>query len=277
MKKVFLIILSLSILLLFSGCCLSHEWVEASCTAPKTCSKCEKTEGEPLGHQWKEATCAEAKHCTLCGLTEGENLEHTFGKEEILDPNYVEATATFVKTCTKCGEKIEQEGNLEHLADGKVFLMTPEEFSDRFTNMLMDMQHLVGNDQYLSFIDDGSTSRTLKMYMCRRVNGNITIPGEFGMFDSNGDPLMPEQYAEAGSFHSVRGTVKGDKQVYLAMLALWKTVFPNLTDKGAQRCVISLETVSTPSERYSFLPFEDCLFEIVQKGGSTYELSLTVR
>lgn len=40
-----------------------HEWDEASCTVPKTCSICRATEGEPLGHEpgsWQtvtETTC----------------------------------------------------------------------------------------------------------------------------------------------------------------------------------------------------------------------------
>ena len=33
--------------------CLFHNWVSATCTKPKTCSKCGKTEGEPKGHYYK--------------------------------------------------------------------------------------------------------------------------------------------------------------------------------------------------------------------------------
>lgn len=34
-----------------------HTWDEATCSKPKTCSICGKTEGESLGHKWKEAIC----------------------------------------------------------------------------------------------------------------------------------------------------------------------------------------------------------------------------
>ena len=51
-----------------------HEWVEATCTAPKTCKTCGATEGEALGHDWKEATTEAPKTCTRCGATEGEKL-----------------------------------------------------------------------------------------------------------------------------------------------------------------------------------------------------------
>ena len=51
-----------------------HEWVEATCTAPKTCKTCGATEGEALGHDWKDATTEAPKTCTRCGATEGEKL-----------------------------------------------------------------------------------------------------------------------------------------------------------------------------------------------------------
>ena len=51
-----------------------HEWVEATCTAPKTCKTCGATEGEALGHDWKDATTEAPKTCTRCGATAGEKL-----------------------------------------------------------------------------------------------------------------------------------------------------------------------------------------------------------
>ncbi len=64
------------VLVLFTGCCLSHEWQNATCETPKTCTKCDKTEGEALGHSWQEATCETARTCATCGVTEGEALGH---------------------------------------------------------------------------------------------------------------------------------------------------------------------------------------------------------
>ena len=54
-----------------------HNFTEASCLTPKTCSICGKVEGEALGHSeealaGKDATCTEAgltdgKKCSVCG------------------------------------------------------------------------------------------------------------------------------------------------------------------------------------------------------------------
>lgn len=94
MKKRLLTLLSAAVLCgMVSGCCISHDWQEATCTAPKTCAKCGETEGEPLAHTWVDATCTEAKHCSVCGTTEGEPLPH----------EWVEATYETPKTCSVCG------------------------------------------------------------------------------------------------------------------------------------------------------------------------------
>jgi len=79
---------------LLTGCCMKHEWKEATCTEPKKCVKCGETEGEPLGHTWAEATCTKPKTCTVCGATEGEPLGHT----------WVDRTTEAPKTCSRCGE-----------------------------------------------------------------------------------------------------------------------------------------------------------------------------
>ncbi|MBD5463612.1 MAG: hypothetical protein HDR24_11265 [Lachnospiraceae bacterium] len=85
---------TLAVCCMLTGCHMSHEWQEATCTTPKTCSVGGETEGEPLGHTWIEATCVEPKHCSVCGETEGEALEHA----------WVDATCAEPKHCSACGE-----------------------------------------------------------------------------------------------------------------------------------------------------------------------------
>jgi len=104
--------------LLLTGCECKHEWQAASCDTPKTCSRCQATEGEALGHTWADATCAAPKTCTGCGLTEGEALTHTWvdvtcaapkhcslcnkTEGEALPHTWEKATCTTAKTCTVC-------------------------------------------------------------------------------------------------------------------------------------------------------------------------------
>ena len=91
-RRVLVGILAMVLILLLTGCKCEHEWMAATCAAPKTCQKCGETEGETLPHTWQEATCSAPKTCTVCGATEGEALPHT----------WQEATCSAPKTCTVC-------------------------------------------------------------------------------------------------------------------------------------------------------------------------------
>lgn len=116
MKKRILVLLIVTVCaLMLASCGCEHEWVDATCDTPKTCSLCEMTEGEALGHTWQDADCVTPKTCTVCGETEGESLGHS----------WEEATCKTPKTCTLC---VQTEGApLDHsfgdyTCDGTNFL-----------------------------------------------------------------------------------------------------------------------------------------------------------
>lgn len=113
MKKFTLILLTVLLsAVILTGCSCEHEWTEATCTAPKTCTLCGLTEGETLGHSWQEADCVTAKTCVRCDLKEGSLLGHS----------WKEATCTDAKTCTLCAVT---EGNpLDHTWVGETTLYT---------------------------------------------------------------------------------------------------------------------------------------------------------
>lgn len=124
MKKAFLIGIVLSICCLLSACGCKHEWKDATCTTPKTCTLCGKTEGEPIEHNWQAATCTEPERCADCDATQGSAIEHTWDdatctvpktcsvcgttEGEALGHSPVEATCTEDGTCTACGEILEK-------------------------------------------------------------------------------------------------------------------------------------------------------------------------
>lgn len=100
MRKYFLILLAIICLLTLAGCGCKHEnWVDANCTAPKTCADCGETEGAPLGHSWLAATCDTAKTCELCGQTEAEALGHDFGDDAPGSQN-----CEYPRACIRCGQ-----------------------------------------------------------------------------------------------------------------------------------------------------------------------------
>ncbi len=119
MKKKLVIAVFAALLAIFVlGCKCEHEWVEADCLTPKTCSKCEETEGEALGHDWIAATCKEPETCDRCGETQGDVTDHNWQaatceapetcelcgdtKGEALGHTWQDATCTAPKTCSVC-------------------------------------------------------------------------------------------------------------------------------------------------------------------------------
>ena len=97
-------------LLLLTGCECKHEWADATCETPKTCSLCSVTEGTATGHDWAFATCEKPKTCSICNATEGVVADHDYSKKVISD-EYLCAPATtehppqYYQLCRYC-EKI---------------------------------------------------------------------------------------------------------------------------------------------------------------------------
>lgn len=132
MKKKTILLFSLLMCVVLSGCCLSHEWYTASCTAPKTCVKCQKTEGEPLEHTWVDAACETPKTCQVCDAVEGEPLGHTPGEWEQISLDPITLVRERVKHCTVCEALVEEETEtLTTLYEDGKFLLTCQQFYDR--------------------------------------------------------------------------------------------------------------------------------------------------
>ena len=79
-------------------CADGHQWVEASCETPKTCSVCQASVGEPE-HCWQPAACDTVSTCSICGITAGKAIEHTFSDW------VVDADERLFRYCYLCGQE----------------------------------------------------------------------------------------------------------------------------------------------------------------------------
>lgn len=70
-----------------------HIWVDATCSRPKHCALCGKTQGRALPHEFEPATCEDPEICEVCGDTGEEALGHA----------WVEANCVAPRTCSVCG------------------------------------------------------------------------------------------------------------------------------------------------------------------------------
>ena len=112
MKKLVLLMSVAAVMLMLVGCgSCKHDWVEATCSEPKHCSKCGKTEGFALRHKWKEASCTEPKTCELCGVTEGNPKGHVWKERTMTEP----------KTCTECGATEGEKITFKEIELGYIF------------------------------------------------------------------------------------------------------------------------------------------------------------
>ncbi len=118
-RKTSFVLCSLLMTTLLFGCGEhEHQWEEATCTSPKTCTVCDIEKGDPLEHQWEKATCISPKTCTVCNESIGEPLDHDSSNVtcitdapcircgEILSApghSFVDATCTNAKKCSTCG------------------------------------------------------------------------------------------------------------------------------------------------------------------------------
>lgn len=128
-----------------------HDWEDATCTEPKTCSNCGKTSGSALGHDWgdweiwiegscdemdmpgerrrwcqncneedvdenyrpdhdwQDATCTEPETCSNCGATRGSRLGHEWDAYPYYDPCKCSRCDVVIHswedcTCADCGD-----------------------------------------------------------------------------------------------------------------------------------------------------------------------------
>ncbi len=97
-KQTLALLLACVMLFSLTACGCEHEFKEATCVEPATCTLCGETEGELAAHQFAPATCTAPKTCKVCKITEGKKLEH----------KYADATCEDPKTCTKCKKTLGQ-------------------------------------------------------------------------------------------------------------------------------------------------------------------------
>ncbi len=75
-----------------------HNYVDGAC------SVCGKSEDDECAHEWTPATCTAPKTCSKCGVTEGDVLPHTEETIPAVDATCSTPGATKGKKCSVCGE-----------------------------------------------------------------------------------------------------------------------------------------------------------------------------
>ena len=153
--------------------CPHDEWADATCTEPKTCVRCGKTEGEALGHDWKDATCTESKTCQRCGETEGDALGHKAGDWSSKTLNALNAKYKSEQKCSVCGTVLDsKEENVTSFVENGKFILSPSDFNDRLSFELL----CIKDCKLSSKLETGSGS-TLALNVYRSSSKKIAAAG----------------------------------------------------------------------------------------------------
>lgn len=225
MKRTILAAILVTILsFCLTACACEHEWNEATCTEPRTCSLCQEVEGEPLGHKWSNATCTAPKTCDTCGITEGKKLPHTPGEWTTFKTEYVTAKSLMVQKCKDCGEILDEDIILlEQMHDGTHFLLSADDYTERLVAMMQPLQE--GYGEYTAeIVDEGDGKAQLNIY-CTSGRIRETV-GELS-FGVGGNELDYDQKDTENSYIGVGGIISSD-HLNVIMPALVQTVDPTM-------------------------------------------------
>lgn len=154
---------------------LDHDLVDGTCTSPISCSRCNETFGNPYGHSFKQATCTKPKTCSICGKTEGDIAEHS----------WKDATYDAPKTCSVCGKtegdklSINLSASLskDYLSIGSRTNLSVSGYSFEELNVSFSEKDIISIDEYgkITALNIGTTQIILTHKTNTKITTTLTI------------------------------------------------------------------------------------------------------
>ena len=180
-------------------------------------------------HEWMAATCEAPKTCRSCGAAEGEALPHVPGDWMLSGSDYVNAENQLVRKCTGCGMVLEEYTSaMDSFHNGIHFLSSAEDFAERLALRMQLLQEGYG-EYSAEIIADGDGKAQLNLYC---TNGRIReTVGELS-FGTGGNTLDFDRKDAKGSYLAVGGIVSTD-HLAVVMPALVQAADPAMDIPGA--------------------------------------------
>lgn len=185
-KKLFLVIVIGIMAVALCGCC-SHEWEEATCTEPETCSLCDKTKGNPLGHEDSE-----------------------YGDWEIDAENAIYVKEKYCQRCEDFYDRQEGEEVTSFIENG-VIMISPNSFANCFDKSVMngyefesevvyDDTKLFYDDNYKLFYEIENNDISIGMYSFIGLDGE-TLPHQdnFSSESATGINILIEKTSDVSA------------------------------------------------------------------------------
>ena len=227
--------------------CNHDSWKDATCTEPRTCESCGKTDGQPLGHDWTDATCTEPKTCARCKTTEGQPLGHE-PAEWTKETDYVNATSREVQKCDWCGEVVNTRSETKmttFVGDG-AFTISPKDFIERLNE---EFSSLPGYSTMSADYELGSGGIALDL----RIKKGSKSVGVGGFYADSSTQLLFSYFDAENSFKNIV-MYFGDSSEYTAATAVAtiQAIDPSLSFSDAKEVA------------------SDCAGKVIVNNGVTY-------
>jgi len=191
MKKLISLILVMACLaLMLAGCGCEHEWKDANCTDPMTCSLCGETEGEALGHSWTDADCDTPKTCSVCGETDGEAPGH----------QWTDGNCQTFKTCSVCGESNGELGDHDYVDGSCTVCGATEPVSVLVPTLVTDVSTLKVGDQIIIAAKSENYAMSTTQNTNNRGSAAVTKSGNTLTYGSDVQIITLEAGKVAGTF-----------------------------------------------------------------------------
>ena len=171
MKRLISFALVLAFVFSMTACGCQHEWQDATCTAPKTCTKCGETEGEAAGHQPGTQTVSD------------------------VDPAHLSMTCDIL--CAVCSEVMESTSSATGIAPmGSVIAVSADEWYD----CLLTNVKNYGAGQTLYGYPVESEDNTLLHSIVTMSQMNAV----FSFNDAEGNALTTDSKDARSAIHNIR-------------------------------------------------------------------------
>lgn len=158
-KKTICLSLAILLVLLLAGCSCQHDWQDATCSTPKTCSK--------------------------CGETEGDVVAHIQGEWEIVTEATYSTPGVKKAYCTLCGEVLAEESFIKERIQNGLFVFSKQELMDMLEDALAEYSDdfkVYDDSEYLSVADFGDAKVDYLLYffansktVTRKMNDPLNV------------------------------------------------------------------------------------------------------
>lgn len=260
-KKILLIVsgIIIGVLAIFAILPCSHEWQGATCTTPKTCQKCDETEGDALGHtkgEWKltkEATLTdvgvEEQLCSVCGEsldsrgTEKKTAKVKNGIFNFNDKELVDWINSWEKNFEVDESKIHMDSLGEKNTCYKITLTATGSEGILILNHEKDIDGNVS--AIMTYFDDYLESTAFISVVAKNVESDFSV-------DKAGENLIDNDMAYIiGDINVMRVNLSDEMEVtLLAPLEYMGTILSG-TELGKNDCFVSMEKNNSDLLKYN--------------------------